>query len=107
LKSSGPGSRSLASRARHRRNDTRRRRAELRAVAHRRAAAAYKNEGTKLDPLFDAKDPSEGSRSTALLDRANEVDNPTLADLAALNAELAADLAAFLSAPELAAVTGR
>jgi murein DD-endopeptidase MepM/ murein hydrolase activator NlpD len=67
------------------------RRAELRAVAQRRAAAAYKNEGTKLGLLFDAKDPSEGARSTALLDRANEVDNHTLADLAALNAELAAE----------------
>jgi murein DD-endopeptidase MepM/ murein hydrolase activator NlpD len=66
------------------------RRTELRATAQRRAAAAYKNEGAKLGMLLEAKDPSEAARSTTLLDRANEVDNHALADLAALNSQLTA-----------------
>src|ERR1700716_6339 len=63
---------------------------ELRAIARRRAAVAYKNAGADLGLLFDAKNPSEGARSTALLDRANASDNRAVADLAALNADLAA-----------------
>src|SRR6266536_6123567 len=63
---------------------------ELRAIAQRRAAVAYKNQGANLGVLFDAKNPSEGARSTALLDRANAADNRAVADLAALNADLAA-----------------
>ena len=70
---------------------------ELRGIAQRRAAVAYKNAGADLGLVFDAKNPSEGARSTALLDRANASDNRAVADLAALNADLAAqrdDLAA-------------
>lgn len=63
---------------------------ELRAIAQRRAAVAYKNAGADLGVLFDAKNPSEGARSTALLDRANASDNHAVAELAALNADLAA-----------------
>src|SRR2546421_11877852 len=63
---------------------------ELRAIAQRRAAVAYKNAGADLGLVFDAKNPSEGARSTALLDRANASDNRAVADLAALNADLAA-----------------
>jgi murein DD-endopeptidase MepM/ murein hydrolase activator NlpD len=66
------------------------RRAELRSVAQRRAAVAYKNAGSDLRILFQAKNPSEGARSTALLDRANEVDNRLAADLGTLNAQLSA-----------------
>src|ERR1700716_2422061 len=64
--------------------------AELRAIAQRRAALAYKNAGADLGLVFNASNPSEGARSTALLDRANASDNHAVADLAALNAELAA-----------------
>ncbi len=66
------------------------RRAELRRHAQRRAAVAYKNAGADLGVLFEAKNPSEGARSTALLDRANEVDNRLAADLGAMNAQLSA-----------------
>ena len=66
------------------------RRAELRGMAQRRAAVAYKNAGADLGVLLQAKNPSEGARSTALLDRANEVDNRLAADLGALNAQLTA-----------------
>lgn len=66
------------------------RRNELRGIAQRRAAVAYKNQGADLGVLFDAKNPSEGARSTALLDRANASDNRAVADLAALDTELAA-----------------
>jgi murein DD-endopeptidase MepM/ murein hydrolase activator NlpD len=66
------------------------RRAELRSMAQRRAAVAYKNAGADLGVLLEAKNPSEGARSTALLDRANEVDNRLAADLGALNAQLTA-----------------
>jgi murein DD-endopeptidase MepM/ murein hydrolase activator NlpD len=64
--------------------------AELRGIAQRRAAVAYKNQGADLGVLFDAKSPSDGARSTALLDRANASDNRAVADLAALDADLAA-----------------
>ncbi len=63
---------------------------QLRAIAQRRAAVAYKNAGADLGLVFDAKNPSEGARSTALLDRANASDNRAVADLATLNADLAA-----------------
>ena len=66
------------------------RRAELRGIAQRRAAVAYKNAGADLGVLFEAKNPSEGARSTALLDRANEADNRLAADLGVLNAQLTA-----------------
>jgi murein DD-endopeptidase MepM/ murein hydrolase activator NlpD len=66
------------------------RRAELRGIAQRRAAVAYKNAGADLGVLFQAKNPSEGVRSTALLDRANEADNRLAAELGTLNAQLTA-----------------
>jgi murein DD-endopeptidase MepM/ murein hydrolase activator NlpD len=66
------------------------RRAELRSIAQRRAAVAYKNAGADLGVLFEAKNPSEGARSTALLDRANEADNRMASELGVLNAQLAA-----------------
>jgi hypothetical protein len=66
------------------------RRAELRGMAQRRAAVAYKNAGADLGVLFEAKNPSEGARSTALLDRANEADNRLAAELGTLNAQLGA-----------------
>jgi murein DD-endopeptidase MepM/ murein hydrolase activator NlpD len=66
------------------------RRAELRAIAQRRAAVAYKNAGADLGVLLQAKNPSEGARSTALLDRANEADNHMSAELGTLNAQLTA-----------------
>jgi murein DD-endopeptidase MepM/ murein hydrolase activator NlpD len=40
--------------------------------------------------LFEAKNPTEGARSTALLDRANEADNHLAADIGTLNAQLTA-----------------
>lgn len=66
------------------------RRAELRGIAQRRAAVAYKNAGVDLGVLFEAKNPSEGARSAALLDRANEADNHLAAEIGALNAQLTA-----------------
>jgi murein DD-endopeptidase MepM/ murein hydrolase activator NlpD len=66
------------------------RRAELRGIAQRRAAVAYKNAGADLGVLFEAKNPTEGARSTALLDRANEADNHLAADIGTLNAQLTA-----------------
>jgi murein DD-endopeptidase MepM/ murein hydrolase activator NlpD len=66
------------------------RRAELRTIAQRRAAVAYKNAGVDLGVLLQAKNPSEGARSTALLDRANEADNRMSAELGVLNTQLTA-----------------
>jgi murein DD-endopeptidase MepM/ murein hydrolase activator NlpD len=66
------------------------RRAELRGIAQRRAAVAYKNAGADLGVLFEAKNPSEGARSAALLDRANEADNHLADEIGALNAQLTA-----------------
>jgi murein DD-endopeptidase MepM/ murein hydrolase activator NlpD len=66
------------------------RRVELRTIAQRRAAVAYKNAGTDLGVLFQAKNPSDGARSTALLDKANEADNHLAAELGTLNAQLIA-----------------
>lgn len=67
------------------------RRAELRDIVQRRAAVVYKNAGADLGMFFDGKNPSESARSTVLLDRANEADNHVVAELAALNADLAAE----------------
>jgi murein DD-endopeptidase MepM/ murein hydrolase activator NlpD len=66
------------------------RRAELRGIAQRRAAVAYKNAGADLGVLLEAKNPSEGARSAALLDRANEADNHLAGEIGALNAQLTA-----------------
>jgi murein DD-endopeptidase MepM/ murein hydrolase activator NlpD len=66
------------------------RRAELRTIAQQRAAVAYKNAGADLGVLFEAKNPSEGARSTALLDRANEADDHLAAEIGAVNAQLTA-----------------
>ena len=65
------------------------RREELRGIAERRAIVAYKTQGSDRAAIFNAESPSEGMRSSALLDRANEADNAAVADLAAVNAELA------------------
>jgi murein DD-endopeptidase MepM/ murein hydrolase activator NlpD len=66
------------------------RREELRGIAERRAVLAYKNQGTDRDVILDAQNPSEGLRSSALLSRANQADNAAVANLAAMNANLAA-----------------
>jgi murein DD-endopeptidase MepM/ murein hydrolase activator NlpD len=66
------------------------RREELRGIAERRAILAYKNQGTDRGAIFESKNPQEGARSSILLDRANEADNAAVADLAAVNAQLAA-----------------
>jgi murein DD-endopeptidase MepM/ murein hydrolase activator NlpD len=66
------------------------RRAELRTIAQRRAAVAYKNAGADLGVLLEAKNPSELARSTALLDRANEADDHLAAQIGAVNAQLTA-----------------
>jgi murein DD-endopeptidase MepM/ murein hydrolase activator NlpD len=66
------------------------RRVELRTIAQRRAAVAYKNAGTDLGVLFQARNPNDGARSTALLDKANEADNRLAAELGTLNAQLIA-----------------
>src|SRR2546430_5316273 len=66
------------------------RRQELRGIAARRAIVAYKTQGSDRAAILDAQNPSEGMRSAALLDRANEADHAAVADPAAPNAELAA-----------------
>jgi len=66
------------------------RRVELRTIAQRRAAVAYKNAGSDLGVLFQARNPNDGARSTALLDKANEADNRLAAELGTLNAQLIA-----------------
>jgi murein DD-endopeptidase MepM/ murein hydrolase activator NlpD len=66
------------------------RREDLRAIAQRRAVAAYKSQGSNLGAVFDAKTPEQSMRSAALLDRANAADNDVIAQLAALNAQLTA-----------------
>jgi murein DD-endopeptidase MepM/ murein hydrolase activator NlpD len=66
------------------------RRVELQAIAERRALIAYKTQGSDRGAVLDAPSPREGLRSSVLLDRANEADNGVVAQLAALNAELAA-----------------
>jgi murein DD-endopeptidase MepM/ murein hydrolase activator NlpD len=69
------------------------RRAELRAIAERRAIIAYKHQASDRDVVLDAANPTEGARSSVLLDRANEADNAAVAEMAALNAQLAAQRA--------------
>ena len=66
------------------------RRAQLRTIAQRRAAVAYKNAGADLGVLLEAKNPTEGARSTALLDRANEADDHLADEIGAVNAQLTA-----------------
>jgi murein DD-endopeptidase MepM/ murein hydrolase activator NlpD len=66
------------------------RREELRVIAERRAVLAYKNQGTDRDAIFESRNPAESARLSVLLDRANEADNAAVADLAAVNAQLAA-----------------
>jgi murein DD-endopeptidase MepM/ murein hydrolase activator NlpD len=66
------------------------RRTELRGIAQRRAAVAYKNQGADLRVVLGADSTREGLRSSVLLDRANAADNHAIAELAALDADLAA-----------------
>jgi len=66
------------------------RRDELRAIAERRAVVAYKTQGSDRAAILNAQNPGEGMRSSELLNRANEADNAAVANLAAVNADLAA-----------------
>jgi peptidoglycan DL-endopeptidase CwlO len=66
------------------------RREELRGIAERRAIVAYKTQGIDRAAILNAQNPREGMRSSALLDRANQADNAAVAELAAVNANLAA-----------------
>jgi murein DD-endopeptidase MepM/ murein hydrolase activator NlpD len=66
------------------------RREELRSIAERRAIIAYKHQASDRDVVLDAANPTEGARSSVLLDRANQADNAAVAEMAALNAQLAA-----------------
>jgi murein DD-endopeptidase MepM/ murein hydrolase activator NlpD len=66
------------------------RREELRAIAERRAVVAYKTQGSDRAAILNAQNPGEGMRSSELLNRANEADNAAVANLAAVNADLAA-----------------
>ena len=65
------------------------RREELRAIAERRAVVAYKTQGSDRAAILNAQNPGEGMRSSELLNRANEADNAAVANLAAVNADLA------------------
>ena len=66
------------------------RRAELRVITERRAILAYKNQNTDREMVFDSNNPAESARSSVLLDKANQADNAAVAEMAALNAQLAA-----------------
>jgi murein DD-endopeptidase MepM/ murein hydrolase activator NlpD len=66
------------------------RREELRGIAERRAILAYENQNTDREMVFDGKNPAESARSSVLLDKANQADNAAVAEVAALNAQLAA-----------------
>jgi murein DD-endopeptidase MepM/ murein hydrolase activator NlpD len=66
------------------------RREELRGIAERRAIVAYKNQDADRGAIFESRSPQEGARSFVLLDRANEADNAAVAEMASLNAQLAA-----------------
>jgi murein DD-endopeptidase MepM/ murein hydrolase activator NlpD len=66
------------------------RREELRGIAERRAVVAYKTQGSDRAAILNAQNPGDGMRSSELLDRANAADNAAVADLAAVNAQLAA-----------------
>ena len=65
------------------------RREELRGIAERRAILAYKNQATDRDLVFGSTNPAESARSAVLLDRANQADNAAVAEMAALNTQLA------------------
>ena len=47
---------------------------------------AYKNQGIDRAAILDAQNPSDGVRSSQLLDRANAADNAAVAEMAAVNA---------------------
>jgi murein DD-endopeptidase MepM/ murein hydrolase activator NlpD len=66
------------------------RREELRGIAERRAIVAYKTQGSDRAAMLNAQNPGEGMRSSILLDRVNAADNAAVADLAAVNTQLAA-----------------
>src|SRR6266540_3872562 len=66
------------------------RREELRGIAERRAIVAYKTQGSDRAVILNAQNTGEGARSSILLDRASQADNAAVADLAAVNAQLAA-----------------
>ena len=66
------------------------RREELRGIAERRAVVAYKTQGSDRAAILNAQNPGEGMRSSELLNLANEADNAAVANLAAVNADLAA-----------------
>ena len=66
------------------------RREELRGIAERRAVVAYKTQGSDRAAILNAQNPGEGMRSSELLNRANEADNAAVANLATVNADLAA-----------------
>jgi murein DD-endopeptidase MepM/ murein hydrolase activator NlpD len=63
-------------------------RAELRALAGQRAAVAYKNQDAKIRAVFDAVNAGDSIRISQLIDVANSSIYHTLADLAAVNAQL-------------------
>src|SRR4029453_15144488 len=66
------------------------RREELRTITERRAVLAYKNQATDREMVFDSRNPAESAPSSILLDRANQADNAAVAEMAELNAQLAA-----------------
>jgi len=63
-------------------------RAQLRALAGQRAAVAYKNQDAKVRAVFDAVNTGDSLRISQLIDVANSSIYHTLADLAAVNAQL-------------------
>jgi murein DD-endopeptidase MepM/ murein hydrolase activator NlpD len=65
------------------------RREELRGIAQRRAIVAYKTQGTDRDAIFESRNPQESARLSVLLERANAADNAAVAEMAAVNAQLA------------------
>ena len=69
------------------------RREQLRSITERRAVLAYKHQASDRDIVLDAANPTDGARSAELLDRANQADNAAVAEMAALNAQLAAQRA--------------
>jgi murein DD-endopeptidase MepM/ murein hydrolase activator NlpD len=64
-------------------------RAELRTIAGQRAAVAYKNQDAKIRAVFDATNADDSMRTSQLIDVANTSIYHALADLAAVNAQLA------------------
>jgi len=65
------------------------RRAELRAITGQRAAVAYKNQDARIRAIFDSTNADDGVRTSQLIDIANGALYRALADLAALNEQLA------------------